>query len=434
MTPSPTYAMPESAFALALMLLLLSPLAIAGIALINAGLGRTRSVAQSLLGSLMIVSVALIVFAFFGAALTGTLGGALSRDVRSFNLAHVSWDWLGHGPLFLNGFATATPQAQLRLLFDLVAVALTALIPWGSGADRLRLTAGFAIAAVLAAFFFPLLAHWTFGGGWLSQLGSTFSLGSGFLDPAGAAPIHLLGGLSALAVVWIAGPRRGKFPQGEIATAIPGHNAAYILFGSLIALTGWLALNCAGAMLWQHAPLQTLALTVVNTLLSASGSLAAAFAVTRIRFGKPDASLSANGWLAGLVVSSATAPLVSPLQALFIGLIAGILTPLLIEVLELNLSIDDPSGAITVHGACGLWGLIGADIFSSQRGQLIAQLVGISAILGLMLPVLYLFISLINRILPLRVDPDGERLGMDLEELGGSAYPEFVLHRDDTYR
>jgi Amt family ammonium transporter len=290
------------------------------------------------------------------------------------------------------------------------------------------------LAAVLAAIVFPLLAHWVWAGGWLSQLGVNFSLGSGFLDPAGAGTIHVLGGLSALAVVWVAGPRRGKFPQGGFATAMPGHNAVYILFGCLLALAGWLAFNVAGAVLWAQAPLSVLPVTVIDTLLSASGALAATFAVTRFRFGKPDASLCANGWLAGLVASSACAATVSPVQALVIGIVAGIITPLLVEVLELAVSIDDPSGAITVHAAGGLWGLIAAGIFAPQAGQLIAQLVGIAALLGLILPLAYLLFWIVNRFVPFRVDPDGERIGMDLHELGGGAYPEFVIHRDDSYR
>jgi Amt family ammonium transporter len=427
---APAAGLNDASFALVLMLLLLAPLAIAGLALINTGLGRSRSAAQSLLGSLGIVAVAVIAFALIGA----TVAGSSSDPGHSFHLAGKSWNWIGAGPLFLTGLASAPAQAQLGLLFEFLAVALAALIPWGSGADRLRLTSGAAIAAVLAAIVFPLAAHWTWGNGWLAQLGINFSLGSGFLDPAGAAAIHTLGGLSALAVVWIAGPRRGKFPQGGFATAMPGHNAVYILFGCLLALAGWLAFNLAGAVLWLHAPFAALPVAAINTLLSASGAVAATFAVTRFRFGKPDASLCANGWLAGLVASSATAAVVSPLPALAIGIVAGIITPLLVEVLELAVAIDDPSGAITVHAAGGLWGLIALGIFAPQPGQLLAQLIGIATLLGLVLPLVYLLFALLDRLIPLRVDPDGERVGMDLHELGGGAYPEFVIHRDDSYR
>jgi Amt family ammonium transporter len=429
-SPSSTLVTSEAAFALCFVLLLLAPLVIAGIALINVGLGRSRSAAQALLGSLAIVAVAAIVFAVVGAAWAGSAGMAS----HTLQLAGKPWNWLGAGPLLLGGFSAAPLQSQLALLFEFLAVALAALIPWSSGADRLRLTAGCAAAAVLAATVFPLLAHWVWGGGWLAQLGVNFSLGAGFQDPGGAATVHVLGGLSALAVVWITGARQGKFPKEGLSTALPGHNAVYVLFGCLLALVGWQAWNVAGAVLWLHAPLAALPVTAVNTLLSAAGSLAATFAVTRIRFGKPDASLCANGWLAGLVASCACAALVTPGEALFVGLVAGLATPLLVELLELAFSIDDPSGAITVHAAGGLWGLLAAGIFASQPGQLVAQLIGIATLLGLALPLVYLFFWLLNRVAPFRVDPDGERIGMDLHELGGGAYPEFVIHRDETYR
>ena len=268
MPPSPSPVLAESTFVLVLVLIVLAPLALAGIALINAGLGRSRSAAQSILGSVVIVAVSAIAFALVGS----TLLGPSTASGHSFLLAGKPWNWLGTGSFFLSGLGAASSRAQLELLFEFLAVAMAALIPWGSGADRLRLAAGCAVAAVLAALVFPLLAHWVWAGGWLTQLGANFSLGSGFLDPAGAAAIHVLGGMSALAVVWIAGPRKGKFPQGGFATAMPGHNAVYILFGCLLALAGWLACNIAGAILWLQAPLSALPATAVNTLLSASGA------------------------------------------------------------------------------------------------------------------------------------------------------------------
>jgi len=316
----------------------------------------------------------------------------------------------------------------------LLSVALVALIPWGSGTDRLRLPAGALIAAMMGALVFPLFAHWTWGDGWLGQLGANFSLGHGFADAGGAATIHALGGMAALALVWIAGARKGKFPREGLSTAMPGHNVVYVLFGCLVALVGWLAWNLAGALLWLNASPGALVGVALNTILSSAAALVATFSVTRIRFGKPDASMCANGWLAGLVTSSACAAALRPSAAMLTGLVAGIMTPLLVELFELALSIDDPSGGISVHGAAGMWGLIAMGIFSPQPGQLVAQLVGVSALLGLMLPLLYLLLWLGNRVLPLRVEADGERLGMDLHELGGNAYPEFVVHRDETYR
>jgi Amt family ammonium transporter len=290
------------------------------------------------------------------------------------------------------------------------------------------------MAAVLAAFVFPLAAYWSWGGGWLGQLGVNFGLGAGFVDAGGAGSVHLLGGLSAMAIIWVAGPRRGKFPKEGFSTAMPGHNAVYVLFGCLISLVGWMAFNLAGAILWLNAPLAALPLTAINTLLSASTALAATYTVTHIRFGKPDASLCANGWMSGLVASSACAAIVTPIVALFVGLVAGIATPLLVELFELALSVDDPSGAVSVHAAAGLWGLLAAGLFNPRPGQFVAQLVGIAALLGLFLPLVYFLFLLLNRVVPFRVDVDGERIGMDLHELGGGAYPEFVIHRDDSYR
>jgi Amt family ammonium transporter len=420
----------EASFALTLALLLLAPLAIAGVALINTGLGRSRSAAQSLLGSVAILAVAVLVFAVAGATLAGTPSGA----AWNFQLAGKNWNWAGAAPFLLGGLGTAQPAAQLATLFEFLAVAMAAILPWGSGADRWRLTAGCAVGAVLAALVFPLTAHWIWGGGWLAQLGVNFGLGAGFLDGGGAATVHTLGGLSALAVVWIAGPRKGKFPKEGLATAMPGHNAVYVLFGCLLALVGWLAWNVAGAVLWLNAAPSALAGTAINTVLMASAALAATFIVTQVRFGKPDASLCANGWLAGLVASSACAGLVTPGAALFVGLVAGIGTPLLVELMELALSIDDPSGAITVHAAGGIWGLLAAGLFGGGAGQLVAQLVGIATLLGLVFPATYLLFWALNRLVPFRVDADGERIGMDLHELGGGAYPEFVIHRDDSYR
>ncbi len=429
--PAPTLS--ESLFAFTLVLLFAAPLAIAGVALTNTGLGRSRSAAQAFLGNLAIVAVAVIVFALLGAALAGDPSSAS----RVFHLAGQPWSWIGSGPSPFTSFAVSGSTfstAQLGMLFEFLAVALAALIPWGSGADRFCLAGGCATAAVLAGIVFPLVAHWSWDGGWLAQLGVNFGLGAGFLDFGGAGTVHAVGGLSALAVVWIAGPRKGKFPKEGFSNAMPGHNAVYVLFGCLLSLVGWLAWNTAGAILWLHAPLSALPATAVNTLLSASIALAATFGITRVRFGKPDASMCANGWLAGLVASSACAAIVTPAESLLVGLVAGIATPLLVELLELALSIDDPSGAITVHAVAGLWGLFAAGLFAPHPGQLLAQLVGIATLIGFVLPLVYLLFAILNRIVPFRVDPDGERIGMDLHELGGGAYPEFVIHRDESYR
>ena len=157
---------------------------------------------------------------------------------------------------------------------------------------------------------------------------------------------------------------------------MPGHNVVYVLFGSLVALVGWLAWNMAGALLVAGARTVPAGSGCGEYDALGTAALIATFIVTRIRFGKPDASLCANGWLAGLVTSSACSGVVSPLAAAFSGLIAGIFTPLLVELFELALSIDDPSGAVSVHGAAGLWGLIAAGMFARRQGHLLRSLSG----------------------------------------------------------
>ena len=434
-----TNTLSDVTWILAFALLALAPLAIAGIALMNTGLGRSRSAAQSLLGSVILVAVAAIFFAIFGSSLAGTA----TQTGAGVTVAGKFWDLSGHAPILFGsaGFHSAeTLRAPLVAILRIWSVVLLAIIPWGSGSDRLRLPAASAATVVSAAVLFPLITRWTSASGWLGQLGVSFGLGAGFLDSSNAASVHVFAGITALCVIWVAGPRKGKFPKPGVSTAIPGHHAVYVLLGCLLALVGWIGSNGAASLLLLNSPLTGVASTALNTMLSASAAVLATFFITRARFGKPDASLCANGWLAGLVASSAAAGLVGPGSAIFIGCVAGVITPLLVELLELGMSIDDPSGAIVVHGVVGIWGLIAVGLMGAlaaqadRAAQVLAQLVGIATLLGVLIPVVYLIFRLLNKIVPFRAESEGERLGMDLYELGGGAYPEFVVHRDEFHR
>lgn len=412
---------------LCVLLLALVPLAPAGLAFVNTGLGRSRSAAQSLLGSLCLAALAAIVYFAFGYCFEGA-----AASTHALHIGSATWDWAGASAPFFRSLGWTGSHASYAAAFQLIAISIVAIIPWGSGADRWSLSAACASTILLAGFVYPLVAHWIWAGGWLAQLGLNFHLGGGFADPGGAATIQALGGLSALSVVWIIGPRRGKFPRGGPPTVIPAHHIVYVLFGCFVSLIGWLALNTTGAILFAHADAASLVLTEVNTFLCASSALLAALLLTRIRFGKPDASLCANAWIGGLVASSAVAPLVSPLAALFVGFIAGAVLPLAIEFLELRGGIDDPSGGIVVHGLSAIWGLLAVGFLApAPHGQMLAQLVGVATLLGLVLPAIYLLNWLLNQIFPFRTDPQGERIGMDLHELGAGAYPEFVMHTDE---
>jgi Amt family ammonium transporter len=418
----------EANSVLCALLIVLVPLAPLGLAFLNTGLTRSRSAVQSLLGALCLMAVAAIAYFVVGYCWEG-FAGASSHAMRA---GGASWDWIAtRAPFFRHLSWTGAPETYAAV-FQLVLAGMAALIPWGSGAERWRLGSAAFVTVLLGGLVFPIFAHWVWAGGWLAQLGTGFHLGFGFIDPGGAATIQAIGGLSALAVVWTLGPRRGKFPPNSPPTALPAHHIVYALFGSAVAFVGWLALNALAAILFAGATLGRIPLVELNTILCACGALLAALVVTRIRFGKPDASLCVNGWTAGLVASSAVAAVLSPGGALFTGIIAGSFLPVAIEFAESRCGLDDPSGGITLHGLAAIWGLFAAGLLTrGAGGQLLAQIVGIATLLGLMLPGIYVLFWVLNRIMPFRTSPEGERIGMDLQELGAGAYPEFVLHSDE---
>jgi Amt family ammonium transporter len=418
--------------------LLLAPLAGAGLALINAGLGRSRNAAHSMMAALCVMSVAACVYFICGRALQGYAGGL----AHFISIANKSWDWIGAEPWFFRGLPMNTapnaPPLFLAAWFGILAAGLAGIIPLGSGADRWRLAAICASTALLAGLTFPLFAHWTWGGGFLAQLGVHYGLGRGYLDAGGAGPIHALGGLTALAITWIVGPRRGKYTAEGMPMAIPGHNAVLVLFGCMAASVGWLGLNSAGAMLFAGAEAGRTPLIAVNTTLSASAAALAAAVITKLRFGKPDASLTANGWVGGLVASSAACAFITPAEVLIVGLVAGALVTFSVELLDLRLEVDDPGGCISVHAVGGLWGVLAVGLFgrleAGGSGQLLAQAVGIATLVGFMLPFTYALNFLLDRVMGQRVAVEGEHQGMDLYELGAGAYPEFVTHTDEFMR
>jgi len=376
----------------------------------------------------------MLVYFLCGAAWLGGTG----QSFYLFTFAGKTWDWLGAGSFFLRSTNFDAPATALMVLMQLISVALASIIPAATAAERWRLGAASASTALLAGFIYPLFAHWVWGGGWLAQLGTNFGLGAGFFDPGGAACIQTVGGLSALSLAWILGARRGKYSSEGVPAAMPGHNAVIVLFGCMLALVGFFGLNSAGSILFAGlAPMECI-LVDVNTALCAAAAGVAALVTTRVRFGRPDASLTANGWVAGLVASSALGAFVRPVEAVIIGLAAGTLVLFAIEIIELRMKIDDPAGAISVHAVGGMWGLLALGIFgrspSAGTIQFLAQLVGIATLLGFVLPLTYSLNWLLNRVLPQRVAPEGERQGMDLFELGAGAYPEFVTHREDFTR
>lgn len=429
----PAPAISETTTALCLVFILMVPMAAAGLALISNGLGKSRSAAHAMLASVCVIAVAATVYIAIGFSWEGYSGCA----AHVFTVGGRPWDWIAKQPFFLRGLALDGSPTSLAVLMQMFAVGMASVIPMSAAADRWRLGAICASTAVLAGWTYPLFAHWVWGGGWLAQLGSVYGLGKGFLDTGGAGTIQVVGGLTALAMVWILGPRQGKYASDGMPVGIPGHNLVSVVFGCLLAWVGWMGLNSAGAILFGGTPLSGLVVVEINTTLCASASAVVAAAVTGLRFGRPDASISANGWVGGLVASSAATALLRPATAILAGIVAGVLVALSVEWLELWLGVDDPGGAISAHGLAGIWGLLAAGLLANlgtrnvAPGQWLAQLVGIATLVGFVLPLTFSLNWLLNRIYRHRVDADGERQGMDLHELGAGAYPEFMVHSDD---
>jgi Amt family ammonium transporter len=414
------------------LLVLLVPLAIAGVVLMNSGLGRARGAAQSALGSLCIFAVAAITYFAFGFAWEGYVG----LPQHTVLIAGKPWGWLANLPLFLRSGQLDGSPASFAAVLQIFGVALAALIPWGSGSGRWRLRAGCFSTVLFAGLIYPLFAHWVWGGGWLAQLALNYGLGRGFADAAGAGTMQAVGGLTALTIVWLTGPRYGKFHRDDPPAVFPAHQIGYVLFGCVLALVGWIGLNGAGSLLFAGIVPGRIVLVTVNTVLCASGSLLSALFVTSFRFGKPDASLCANGWVAGLVASSAICAFVPPAAALLIGLMLGGAIPFLMEFFELKLNIDDPTGGIVVHAGGGLWGLFALGFMGRfgvpVSGQILAQIAGIATLIGFVLPFTYILNWLLNKLIHFRADADAEQIGMDMHELGAGAYPDFVVHTDDS--
>jgi Amt family ammonium transporter len=416
-----------------------------------------------MMATLCVVGVAAAAYLVTGFAWQGYPGLAS----HTLSILGKEWNWLGAGHFFLRGVPLDSSPASLAALLQLLSVGLAALIPLGAAAERWRLRACCLSTALLAGITYPVFAHWVWGGGWLARLGANYGLGLGFLDAGGSSTIQAVGGLTALSLVWLLGPRRGKYNLEGMPAALPGHNTVYVLFGCILALVGWMGLNAAGSILFAGITLGRTVLVAVNTLLSAAGGVLAAAAITRYRFGKPDASLSANGWVCGLVASSAGCAYVPPAAALLIGLVSGALVTYTVAWMEAHLWLDDPAGAISVHALGGVWGILAVGIFArtvtvgavvvngvapgvipsremlaqaianaahpavAPGGQILAQIVGVATLLGFVLPFTYSLNWLLNRFFPQRIPPEEERQGADLYELGAGAYPEFMTHTDE---
>jgi len=418
----------------------------AGFAAVETGLCRAKNANHTMMMNFMVYGFGL--FAYWvcgfalqmgGAAGVSSLGGAapLSGEF-ALHIAGKSWGLFGTHGFFLTQGGTYDVAVMVLFLFEMVFMDTAATIVTGGCAERWKFAA-FAVSSVfLGAITYPLFANWAWGGGWLYALGSNYGLGSGYADFAGSGVVHAVGGLSALACAIIVGPRIGKYNRDGSSNAIPGHDITMVLIGCFILAFGWFGFN-PGSTLGASGALRISTIAVDTMLAGATGSFGAVFYMW-VRYGKPDASMGGNGLLAGLVAITAPSGFVNTISAAIIGLIAGVLVCLSVEFIDRIARIDDPVGAISVHGTCGLWGVISVGLFADGTGvgsvkglfygepsQLIAQLIGVVTLLGCIFTLTFVANLVIDYFIGQRVSPESELEGLDIPEMGAVGYPEFVL-------
>ncbi len=299
------------------------------------------------------------------------------------------------------------------IIFHTVFCATAATIVSGAMAERTKFIAYLAYSAAISIVIYPITGHWIWGGGWLSELG--------FHDFAGSTAVHMVGGVCALVGAKILGPRLGKYSSKDgTARAIPGHNLPLAALGVFILWFCWFGFNCGSTT----AATTSLGDIAVTTNLAAAAATLMAMIVTWVRYGKPDVSMTFNGALAGLVAITAGCDAVSPFAAIIIGLIAGVVVVFSTTFIDQRLKIDDPVGAISVHGVCGALGTILTGVFSDEY-TVLTQVIGVAATMAYVLVAAFIVFKLIDVTIGLRASEEEEKEGLDIHEHGTSAYADF---------
>jgi Amt family ammonium transporter len=341
---------------------------------------------------------------------------------------------------------------MVMFLFQMVFMDTALTIVTGTVAERWKYSAFIVSSFVMGAFTYPLFGNWAWGGGWLATLGSNFGIGHGYVDFAGSGVVHSVGGVSALAMGIMIGPRIGKYTRDGKANPIPGHDITMVLLGCFILAFGWFGFNPGSTLGASTSGNLRISSVAVNTMLAGmAGSFSAMFYMWG-RYGKPDASMTGNGLLAGLVAITAPCGFVNPMASVIIGLVAGLIVCISVEFVDRVLRVDDPVGAISVHGANGLWGVISVGLFADgtsnfggawngvpgsvtglfygDASQLVAQLMGVATLVGFVFSMTWVLNLVIEMVMGQRVTAKTELEGLDIPEMGAVAYPDFVLKAD----
>ncbi len=428
----------------------------AGFALVETGLCRAKNANHTMMMNFMVYGFGLFAYWVMGFAIQqggsagiSNLGGMnpLNNEFK-FSLFGKDWGLFGTKGFFLSG-DTYDVGVMVLFLFQMVFMDTATTIVTGAAAERWKFAAFAMSTFFLGAITYPLFGNWAWGGGWLSQLGANFKLGHGYCDFAGSGVVHSVGGLTALAVAMIIGPRIGKFNRDGSPNAIPGHDITMVLLGCFILAFGWFGFNPGSTLGASGNGSLRIGSIAVNTMLAGCTGSFGAILYMWIRFGKPDASMSGNGLLAGLVAITAPSGFVNSVGSVIIGFSAGVLVCLSVEFLERVMKVDDPVGATSVHGTCGLWGVLcvglfadgtsnyggswnGVDgsvtgLFYGDPGQFVAQLIGVCTLAGVIFTLSYVLNALVDFFVGQRVTADAELEGLDLPEMGALGYPEFQL-------
>ncbi|MEW6128525.1 MAG: ammonium transporter [Acidobacteriota bacterium] len=424
----------------------------AGFALAETGFTRAKNAAHTMAMNMLVYAVGMLAFWLCGFGLmmggigsTPALGSVASVLNQEFTI-EIGGKTLG---LFgMKGFMLGGEAYDVGVfalfLFMMVFMDTAATIPTGAMAERWKFSAFILFSFFMGALVYPIFGNWVWGGGWLATLGTNFGMGHGFVDFAGSSVVHMTGGVTAFIGAKLIGPRLGKYTSDGKPVAIPGHDLPMAMLGVFILAFGWFGFNAGSSLAGGDLRVSVIA---VNTMLaSASGALVSGMYVWK-RLGKPDPSMMSNGMLAGLVAITAPCAFVTSWASVIIGAIAGILVVESILFIERTLKVDDPVGAISVHGVCGFFGVVALGLFADGtygdgyngvtggiRGlfygdakQFLAQVIGPLTNIIFVGISFYLIYKLVDKLVGHRVDAEAEIGGLDLPEMGALAYPDFQL-------
>jgi Amt family ammonium transporter len=423
----------------------------AGFAMVETGFTRAKNVSHTMSMNFMVYAIGMLGYWICGYALQMGGVGAVAALGGTAPLNHeFTVTLFGHpfGLFGLKGFFLSGDTYDVGVftlfLFQMVFMDTAATIPTGAMAERWKFSSFVIFGFFMAMVVYPLFANWVWGAGWLSQLGAQFGLGHGHVDFAGSSVVHMVGGVAALAGAMVLGPRIGKFTKDGEPVAIPGHHIPMAIIGTFVLAFGWFGFNPGSTLAGGDLRIGVVA---VNTMLAGAAGAFSAMLYVWLRFGKPDPSMMANGMLAGLVAITAPCAFVNSVSAVAIGGIAGVLVVLSVFFVERTLKLDDPVGAISVHGTCGAWGVLSlgllADgvygdgwngvpgtvtgLFYGDASQFVAQCVGTLTCFVFVFAAFYGFFKLVDVLIGNRVSVEAEIEGLDIPEMGALGYPDFVL-------